>query len=616
MIQALTSKLRWPFLNELLEKEEIAYVDYALAELLLASYEENEDAAAFVCYLSSAARNGHLCVCLDNEMADPDPYALLAANASAAISAETAEKFRRMVLNGLKALPVDLCEIVDPLAENDYPVRPICQFGKRVYLQRFWVYETQFLKTFRRLLEAPLSLQIDSEALYEKVGQMVFQNRLMPEQAAAILRASQQALTLICGGPGTGKTYTAGQLITVFLESMDPAQKQRCQIAIAAPTGKAAANLKKSLLSAAGPTALPHDLVSGTLHSLLEIGRSGTRKHDAPGKLSADIILVDECSMIDVRLMCALLQAVKPGASLILLGDRHQLPPVEAGSIFADMIAFLENGDANRRPSELKVCLRAELKGIVDFARLVNAGDAEKAWEALDSPSEIEGVRSLKLNAKPDNIRSIQRALLEYAHPYFPPPGQHEAELTSLLSQFNRFRILSPLRKGPLGVDALNLLFLRQAMRRVKPRQAFAVPIMLNSSFPKMELFNGEVGILVKRQAAPNASDLHCEEGDYALFPKKGEDGKEEWRKFPALTLPSFEYAYCLSVYKSQGSEFDHVLLLMPQGSECFGREVLYTAVTRARKQLDIWEQTGVIKETIQRQARRCSGIVDILQQN
>lgn len=595
----------WPCLNELLERGEVSYADYALAESLLTEEGNTEEPAAFLCYISMAARQGHLCVHVDGFALDPEPVRLFANETDSALPLEMAQKIHQMILAGSKKVPEAILAICNSPEESIH-TKPLCRFGNFFYFQRFWSYETDFCRHFLDLLKAPLVLQLNANLLYERVSQMLFQNRLLPEQAAAILRASQQTLTLICGGPGTGKTYTAGQLINLFIEAMTPEQQKHCQIAIAAPTGKAAANLQKSLQTAVGASTSFKTITARTIHSLLGMRESGRRKDDSPSKLNADLILVDECSMIDAKLMGELLRAVKPGARLILLGDKHQLPPVEAGSVFADMIAFLNTCDPKERPSELKICLRAELKGIVDFADLINAGDADQALEKMHS--SIEGVFPLKLNSHPENIGSAQNAIVEYALPFFPKPGQQEHHLEKMLTRFNQFRILSPLRKGPFGVDELNQLFLKRAMRQVHGGQVLVAPIMLTTSHAKLELFNGEVGILVKHLASKKM-DTHCEEGDYALFPCHSAEEKNKWRKFPALVLPAFEYAYCLSIHKSQGSEFDHVLLLMPQGSESFGREVLYTAVTRARKKLDIWEQPGIISETIKRLSLRFSGI-------
>jgi exodeoxyribonuclease V alpha subunit len=170
-----------------------------------------------------------------------------------------------------------------------------------------------------------------------------------------------------------------------------------------------------------------------------------------------------------------------------------------------------------------------------------------------------------------------------------------------LLNQSQSFRLLSPLRHGPFGFDTLNQL-IWNAVSKCLHSDWIAIPIIIISNDHKEELFNGDTGILIRKlPLQPVSSD------DYALF--QGRNGQRSIRKLPAALLPRYEYAYCLSVHKSQGSEFDHVSLVLPQGASHMGREVLYTAVTRARKQIDIHTTDEILLETIENQALRQSGI-------
>jgi exodeoxyribonuclease V alpha subunit len=167
-------------------------------------------------------------------------------------------------------------------------------------------------------------------------------------------------------------------------------------------------------------------------------------------------------------------------------------------------------------------------------------------------------------------------------------------EPREMMDAFNRFRILSPLRKGPHGVEAINELFLK------KP--SHAAPIILTKNDRGLELFNGETGVLIRK----DLSKPHFQEGDYAIFPG---DRPDAIKRVPAVLLPPFEYAYCLSVHKSQGSEFDHVLLMLLEGSENFGNQVLYTGVTRAKRKLEIWCSLATLKKTLSHKSQRLSGI-------
>ncbi|MFQ5730006.1 MAG: exodeoxyribonuclease V subunit alpha, partial [Waddliaceae bacterium] len=427
--------------------------------------------------------------------------------------------------------------------------------------------------------------------------------QLNVQQAFAIQNALTKSFTVICGGPGTGKTYTAGHLIKLFWESLDEEQKKGCEICLAAPTGKAAANLQKSLQRATAELEGFKPLKAKTLHSLLEIRSSSFSIDRPPTQLKADLILVDESSMIDVRIMALLLASVKTGTRLILLGDRFQLPPVEAGSLFSDVITFLKGDERfSENVSELKTCLRVELQAMIDFATAINHGDGSKAIELLNEENNTSAIERIRFDVEGGNQRCIQDRLIEYAVTLFPSPKVGKNEPGYLLHLYNQFRLLSPLRDGFFGVNEINQKLLLRMMQRVQREEWFAVPIMIVNNDYKMDLFNGEVGILVRRRSY----DSYVKEGDYAFFPM---DQGESFRKIPAILLPKYEYAYCLSVHKSQGSEFDRVLLLLPQGSEVFGREVLYTAVTRARKKLEVWGAEEVLIQTLVKSSARVSGL-------
>ncbi len=343
----------------------------------------------------------------------------------------------------------------------------------RYYLQRNWEIEEEFLKHFERLMQQkldPIPFAHDPE--------------LDIEQNEAIATAFFHPFSLISGGPGTGKSFTAKKMIEAFSG----------KVAVGAPTGKATANLR----------GLP--CTTKTVHALLSKRRL----------LPYDLIIIDEGSMIDADLMRRLFASVPTGARLVILGDRDQLPPIDTGHFFADL--------TKKAPcSYLKKCHRAELKEIVDLAAAVKKGEMIP-YEPLEN-----------LPKKPKEVT-----------------------------------LLTPLRKGPYGVDQLNALY--HGENRGK------VPIIITEN--RGGFVNGEVGYI---------------EGEETSFGVK-----------PQL-LPNYEYAYALSVHKSQGSEYDEVWLLLPPGSERFGREVLYTAITRAKKKVRIFAAPNILEMCLEKQAKRLS---------
>ncbi len=364
----------------------------------------------------------------------------------------------------------------------------------RIYLRRNWECEQRFIHHYHRLKGQTPAISLPEFTLDPS---------LESEQKLAIHNGAKRSLSLICGGPGTGKTFTAANLIRNVLPYLNPV--------VAAPTGKAAANLRRALDGLCPVT---------TLHSLLKRGH-----------LEADLVLVDESSMIDAELMATLFASIKEGARLILIGDRDQLPPVETGHFFADL------AEDRELVTELGRCLRAELSEIVEMAQAVKAGKA------------------VPIEPLPD-FRAIAEAVFE-----------------------RKACILTPLRHV---VRYLNSKLLKEDQKRGGTR----FPIMICVNDRAIDLYNGDVGEL---------------EGEFAYFGEK---------KVPAYLLPRYEYAYVISVHKSQGSEYDEVVVLLPEGSEAFGREMLYTAITRAKKRVTIHSKEEIVTQILNRQDHRLSGVL------
>ncbi|MDF2576663.1 MAG: recd3 [Chlamydiales bacterium] len=590
----------WPLLNRLLECEVLDYIDYSLAKDLLCS-EHSEAVAAFVCYLCLAARSGHICVEINGNILNPDPRELFHTPQLELTDKATLENdcdlFAELVRKGVTLLPIKLLQILEQ--GNGALMFPIYKDRNRFYFQRNLFAENEIKQCVEILYHSNPSLSVDLPLLQEKLAKFIADKQLLAEQAQAIMHAAQYGLTLITGGPGTGKTYTAGVLIKALLESLTPEQKNQFEIMLSAPTGKATANLQASLQRATDGKLQTVKIVTGTLHRLL---------YRMPfDKLSADLILVDESSMIDIRLMVRLLRAIKPGARLILLGDRYQLPPVEGGSLFTDLNVW--GLSLPRQPViALKTCLRIESQPIYEFAQAVNAGDYSAIEKLLSNPH-----RELDRLSFEGADFMVQHHLIHYAKHYFPTAAIQNYD-HSFLETFQKFRLLSPLRQGPLGIESLNQeLFL--AMVKTVPRGGFmAIPILIVQNDDRLELYNGDVGVLFCRKLKGIEQGIPFAEEHIAFFAGRGTDQpfyqeQHQARAIPMVLLPPYEIAYCLSVHKSQGSEFDHVLLVMPEGSELFGREVLYTAITRAKKKLSFYSSDQTLQQTVQRCCSRLSGL-------
>lgn len=329
---------------------------------------------------------------------------------------------------------------------------------------------------------------------------------LTDEQNKLVASAINKPLGVIAGGPGTGKSHTAARLVETLQKNIST----RLDMVFSAPTGKAAERLK-SLFKGS-------NVKSMTLHRLL-----GQEEVVLP----YDLIVVDEASMIDLKLMIRLFKSVKRGARLLLLGDGNQLPAIDAGAPFQALVDYLQ-------VCPLKTCLRSDLNELKTFYDLILEGNGEKAVAFLKSPERIN------LHFKPLQIPS-------------------------------HFPVLTPIKHGPFGVNQIN----RSHAKRGK------IPIIILENDADLELFNGDMGII---------------EGNRALI---GE------REFPLNLLPRYDYAYALSIHKSQGSEFDHVHLLLPEGAEEFGRNLLYTGATRAKKALTIYASEDTFMKTVSENSKR-----------
>jgi len=448
----------------------------------------------------------------------------------------TADVEQQLVALVQNAKDGHLCDVVEELSlpehvcsctDDPFPQTPLVKHGNRLYLQKNWALETLLLQRVHTLLKSVPAPDV------------VLPNNLLPAQAAAVQKALGQQLSIFTGGPGTGKTFTA----TCFIRLLAVGQYR---VKIAAPTGKAAAHLE-SALRVQGQLPEGLDCESMTLHRLLKLSPS-MQRFGNPEFVRADLVVVDEASMLDASLMLHLLEAIGPETRLLLLGDPDQLPPVDGGSVFADM--------AEMFGSRLERSMRTDNNQLLDIAQNIQAGQRPE----------------IPLLSCTDFLSSL------HTHVSLPT----STDPLVCLQQQSRSRILTALRQGPFGADALNQHILSQLQ---KPT---ALPILITQNDPKRQLYNGTTGVLMNSKA-------------YFLL-------SNELKSFPEATLPRYELAFCLSVHKSQGSEFDEVFALFPPGSEQFGREALYTAVTRAKKRVTVVSDEATVGALLRTSSRTRSG--------
>lgn len=538
--------------------------------------EENE--ALFMSHLMLAAKQGHLCVKIEEQGLYPPVKELWENEETSPLSNEEAEQLTKKIFQGSTTVSEK---------RGSFIVKNTPYF----YLKKYWEMEQICLNFLEKKKENTLFSLAEKEELQQDLIEKEQQGILLKEQSRAILKSSECSLMLIAGGPGTGKTHTAGELIKAFWKILQKSSRSSFSIMLAAPTGKAASNLQKSLERAMASTKGFPPLQAKTLHALLEIKAHAF--HTAPSFLPADLLIVDESSMIDAKMMATLLKSLKPDAHLILLGDPFQLPSVEAGSLFAD---FLQLDCPRIGKEELQRCLRAEMQPLITFASKIKRGMGEEVLDYLKNAED----RSLSFFEYPEDIRECHKLLWEFVSPFILEFSSERETPEDYLKVGQKFRLLSPLRESFLGVMGINAMIEKQVRQRLKSQKWWPLPIMISTNHYKEDLFNGETGILMKENS-PESSG----ERDYAIFPSRSADAPP--RILPAIRLPSYEIAYCLSVHKSQGSEFDHIVLLLPEGSQKLGREVLYTGVTRAKKRVDVWGKESTFLDTIKKKGFRLS---------
>lgn len=506
---------------------------------------------------------------------------------------------------------------------------PIVLSEDRLYLHRLWHNEGQVARFFL----SPSTAQPFAAEEVRQVLDQLFGTEPDNWQKIAAAVALTQKTAVISGGPGTGKTTTVAKLLAALIRLSEGALR----IQLAAPTGKAAARLTESLgkalqklpVSEAERQRFPADAT--TLHRLLGAQPETQRlRYHAGNPLHLDMLVVDEASMVDLGMMANLIAALPAQARVVFLGDRDQLASVEAGAVLGDICRCAEAGYSPMRAAQLSALTGSEVAGIDDnsapavrdaicllrksyrfdansgigqLAAAVNAGDA-KAVEAAFQTGFSDISRQPLQDAD-----AYQAMLTEIAAGYQPflKLISQRADPAEIIAAFGRYQLLCALREGPFGVQGLNQrieqkLMQLQLIRRPTggSRWYQGRPVMVTRNDSALGLFNGDIGIT-----------LFDEEGLLKVFFPLP-DGSI--KAVQPSRLPTHDTAWAMTVHKSQGSEFDHTALVMPaQFLPVLTRELIYTAITRARKQLTLYSDDSVFRRAVQLRTQRRSGLLERL---
>ncbi|MDD5412660.1 MAG: exodeoxyribonuclease V subunit alpha [Methylobacter sp.] len=464
---------------------------------------------------------------------------------------------------------------------------PLVVEQDRLYLHRYWFYENRLAMQIREMTKISHSVEKLDAMLDRYFGPVVGET---DDQREAAKMAVKQTFSIITGGPGTGKTTTVVKILAVLQELAD----EPLHIALGAPTGKAAMRLQESIGS--NKSALPcseaikkhiPETVT-TLHCLLGAKPpSPYFRHNADKPLIYDLVVVDEASMVDLALMSKLLDALKPGARLILLGDKDQLASVESGEVLADLTAALPE-----HTLELKKSHRFD-ENIKKLAEAVNLQQEDVAWQVLRGDDENSAVLD------PDLVDYVAGQQAEYLRLITAGAGFDE-----IYRAFSRFQVLCSNRQGKNSVADINYRveqrLAEQKLINLSGLWYSGRPVMVTENNATLHLYNGDIGLCMpdKEQA-----------GKLMVFFQRA-DGSV--KKYLPARVSQCETVFAMTIHKSQGSEFEEVLIVLPEAiNPVLTKELLYTAITRAKKTIRLVVDEAVFNATVRQKVVRTTGLVD-----
>ncbi|WP_373819958.1 exodeoxyribonuclease V subunit alpha [Glaesserella sp.] len=535
-------------------------------------------------------------------------------------------------------------------------VAPLLFQQNRLYFYRYWQAENRIA----RYLQQAVSIEQQNANTIE-LNKTILSSLFTPQakidwQQVAVATALAKRFCLISGGPGTGKTRTVAMLLATLQLKQLKQSRLPLNIALAAPTGKAAARLKESISASLAELDLPETVKqtvptkSSTIHSLIGImPHSDTPRYHQTNPLHLDLLVVDEASMIDLFVMDKLLNALKPSTRLILLGDKDQLASVEAGNMMGELGELIHFGYSPQHSAYLTettgypiqsantqvpaICdslchLRhsyrfGENSGIGRLAAEINAQQAVRSWQTFANPQfddlHLYGYPSVtEFSEKRDWIQycvdMVVHKAVELYRDYLALVKQRQASpqqipVSAVFAAFQKVRFLSALRVSELGVERLNqtiaeaLLQARLIHFKHSRDSYIGKPILITENAPQNHIFSGDIGIM-----------LPDEQGQLRIYFDNQMNG--EYLSISPSRVPSYEPAYVMTVHKSQGSEFTHTLMIMPlTPSPVLTKELLYTAVTRAKSTFSLFGDAKTWKQAVSICVQRQSGLREQLQQ-
>ena len=517
------------------------------------------------------------------------------------------------------------------------------QFGA-LYFYRAWQDEYRIAQYIKNTLKKHRTLAFSYDEIRQKLDKYFPEKQEKTDwQKVAVATAIKSPFSIITGGPGTGKTTTVTRLLLVLQELFDC----KLHIKLVAPTGKAASRLEESIKNALGFmqekmnlsdslfNAIPQK--ASTLHSLLGVNAfNDYTRYNSHNPLQLDVLVVDETSMIDLPMMAKLINALKPETRLILLGDQAQLASVEAGAVLGELAQFVNQPYSHEQAAYLQattdykiegydcsnpirdcLCHLTESRrfdkdsGIGKLAEFIQKGKADDSLGLFDHyPQELhfnalndesDAVNQVVKSAV-ENYRTFLKMLDDLRKQKIDPNAKNEQGISyaeAIQAQFNSVRFLTALRNNNLGVENLNkeiaLALREEKLLWFRNEQDWYIgkPIMITENDHNVRLYNGDIGLCLA-------------------------NGKVWFGNREVLTsrIPAHEPAFMMTIHKSQGSEFEHTVMVLPtEVNPVLSRELVFTGVTRAKKELTVFADEKIWKTAIRQTVRRQSRLGKLLEE-
>jgi len=493
----------------------------------------------------------------------------------------------------------------------------LIHYDGNLYLRRYFLLERELSESLNAFNQTDPNVDLRSaKSIIDKL--FAVSDDEVDWQKIAVANTLNKQFSVIAGGPGTGKTYTVTKLLAALIMIE---HSNSLDIRLVAPTGKAAQRLAESIGAAVAGfegqidqailEQIPSD--AQTIHRLLGVIPNQVNfRHRQDNKLSADVVIIDEVSMVDLPLMTRLFRALAEHCKVIMLGDADQLPSVAAGGVLADLAPRPHAGFTSGNQRFLNGVLSQSVPlpdgrcdhlvflnksrrfdgsgGIGNLAKLVIAGDADSSWQLISDAENLDKSKQIAFQQG-----EINEWLSHYVQQYY-KPVQLANTVEEAFEKLSNFRILCAMRAGRTGVEAINAQV--QQLLGIDQRKPLyhGKPIMILNNDYNIGLYNGDIGIV-------------WQDGNQLVAYFAEQDGSYK-RVLPAK-LPSYEAVYAMTIHKTQGSEFSHVLMVLPEQSnnQLLSRELLYTGITRAKANITIASDIDVWRQGVLRKVERYSGL-------